>query len=107
MASDRALPGPNDLQAWDRLCFGRCGDGGGGDGGDGGGDAAAAGAAAAGEEGEAEVEEDAAVPGSEVTFLSPAILPTLMALDQARARFPFCAAAARPRAGPAPRARRA
>ncbi|KAI8469388.1 MAG: survival motor neuron interacting protein 1-domain-containing protein [Monoraphidium minutum] len=69
LASERRLPGPNDAQGWDRLCFGRGtgGEDGGGDGGGGGGGAG---------------EGEEAVPGSEITFLSPAIVPTLMALDQ-------------------------
>jgi hypothetical protein len=78
MAADCALPGPNDHQAWDRLCFGRGGapadaeqpaGPGPGSGGGGGGDEGGGG-------------DSEAVPGSEITFLSPAILPTLMALDQ-------------------------
>ncbi|GBF92079.1 hypothetical protein Rsub_04426 [Raphidocelis subcapitata] len=76
LASSSPLPGPNDHQAWDRLCFGRGGgaaaepehpEAGGGDGdGNNAGDGGSGGGA---------------VPGSEITFLSPSILPTLMALE--------------------------
>ena len=72
LAGSSPLPGPNDHQAWDRLCFGRGVPG----------EQDASADADASDPGAGDSSNSGGpVPGSEITFLSPSILPTLMALE--------------------------